>query len=159
MGFGWACASTRSRRVLCCCGRQGSGRSARSRGLAVAYAASLHINRLNVLFMGCGWRHNVVVWPYVRISLFISVRPVTATSTMKSYIMYFNFLMKARGLNIKTEWIQLNCIFLFPLEDFLLIVLLLFIFILNLHPSQPVRAMPSAVCQPTQPTHTVPGKV
>ena len=43
----------RSRRVLCCCGRRGSGMSVRSHGLVVAFAASLHIRRLNVLFVGC----------------------------------------------------------------------------------------------------------
>ena len=31
-------------------------------------------------------------------------------------------MMKAKGRNIKTKWIQLNCIFLFPLDDILLII-------------------------------------
>ena len=69
VGFGWGCAGVRPTRVpmvvaglhlcavspvLCCCGRRCSGRSARSRGLSVACATSLHISRLNVLFVGRG---------------------------------------------------------------------------------------------------------
>ena len=48
VGFGQSCWN------LSCCGWRGSGRSACSRGLVVAFAAGLHIIRLNVLFLGCG---------------------------------------------------------------------------------------------------------
>ena len=63
VGFGRARASARSRRVLCCCGRRGSGGSARSHRLVMAFSASLHIIRLNVFSWDAAdadnvWRHS-----------------------------------------------------------------------------------------------------
>ena len=59
--------------------------------------------------------------------------------------MYFNF--QAKGWNIKTEWIQLNCILLFPLEDFLLIVIVCYVclssqFQVNPCPAEPGYVLP-----------------
>ena len=66
LGFGRVYASARSRQVLFCRSRRGSGGSARPRGLAVALAARFHISGPNVLFVGAVdaedvWRHNAVV--------------------------------------------------------------------------------------------------
>ena len=113
-------ASTRSRRDLCCCGRRGSGRSARSRGLDVAFAASLHIIWLDVLFVGLGWRlKRLTPW---RCSL--TLRPVRFVYFRKNSNDDFNnvVLFGVFQFSDESQGPFIKFIFLFPLEDIFTIV-------------------------------------